>query len=193
MSGKGEGFPALEERSVESTAVASGALDLERRLHRTRRMCRLVNHEAAGVVGARPLESRRRPPSPRIWRFADQLSVKGWPPPWRRRTSMIHEIYMDREPIAPGENRPIQIDSDGEVDIEFWCFRDPPGHFEVCGRIRLKPGETRSIAPSRDRFAHGMRRWRLVIRDVEDGDTQTLELPVEARGSQGTSGAMSSE
>jgi hypothetical protein len=91
---------------------------------------------------------------------------------------MIHGVDFDLSPIAPGEARDLSVDSDNDVEVVFYCYRDPPGQFVVCGKIRLRPNETKSVAPAIGQFPRGAGRWRLAFKDLIDSDTEVIELTI---------------
>lgn len=105
-------------------------------------------------------------------------------------TAMIRDVAFDTAPIRPGEARTIQVAADGDVQIEIWCYREPPrpGKFVVCGYLRMPPNGSQVITPSPAHFqGAAIGRWRVNVTDVSDGDNQSFELEVVATSSSPTS------
>jgi hypothetical protein len=99
---------------------------------------------------------------------------------------MIRDVEFDTGPIEPGEARTIDITADGEVQIEIWCYREPPtpGKFVVCGRLRMPATGSRVLTPSPTHFqGAAVGRWRVDVTDISDGDTRSFKLAVVATSS----------
>lgn len=92
--------------------------------------------------------------------------------PQRKVTKMIRYIQMDTSPVSPGHQRPVVVDSDGDVVMVLNCLRDhpPPPIMVPCGHVFIRRYDVVLFTVDDMHFPAGTSgKLELVFTDLQDG------------------------